>query len=113
MMVNETLTERQFKDNSCLVAKNWTRLLRQGSADDLANIFLIAALDVINCRPEPQNSFPITLSVLTTAVLEHFHCVHEATPLKSWIASLLQVRPSILYAAKSAVPLLPSHFWRL
>ncbi|KAH3807553.1 hypothetical protein DPMN_135898 [Dreissena polymorpha] len=69
----------------------------------------MTALDGTSCRPETQNGFPSTLSVLSTAVLRHFHYIHKATPSTSLTASLLQACPSVLLAVKSAVPLLPSH----
>ncbi|KAH3810590.1 hypothetical protein DPMN_138983 [Dreissena polymorpha] len=75
---------RQLIDNSCLVTFKSTRLLRQGSADYLAKMFflllarcaaIMATLDVYNRRTEPQNGFLSTLSILSTAVLGHFHCI--------------------------------------
>ncbi|KAH3816723.1 hypothetical protein DPMN_118244 [Dreissena polymorpha] len=38
-----------------------------------------ASLDATSRRPEPQNGFPSTLSVLGTAVPEHFHYLDKAT----------------------------------
>ncbi|KAH3815234.1 hypothetical protein DPMN_143756 [Dreissena polymorpha] len=70
-MANETVmcSGRQFKDNSCLVALKWTRLLRQGSADNLAKILFlllarcaafIATPVVTSRRPDPQDGIPST-----------------------------------------------------
>ncbi|KAH3871923.1 hypothetical protein DPMN_035138 [Dreissena polymorpha] len=53
----------------------------------------MASLDVTSRRPEPQNCFPSTLSVLRTAVVGHFHYRHRATPSKSWPVSLPKVHP--------------------
>ncbi|KAH3830420.1 hypothetical protein DPMN_103664 [Dreissena polymorpha] len=49
--------------------------------------------DVTCRRPEHQNSLPSMFSTIRTAVLGHFHYLHCATPLKSWPASLPNVRP--------------------
>ncbi|KAH3701041.1 hypothetical protein DPMN_076024 [Dreissena polymorpha] len=57
------------------------------------NAAFMASLDATSRRPEPQNGFPSTLSVLSTAVLGHFHYLHRATPAKSWPVSLPKVRP--------------------
>ncbi|KAH3827142.1 hypothetical protein DPMN_129071 [Dreissena polymorpha] len=48
-----------------------------------------------SCRPEPQNGFLSTLSVLSTAVLQNFHYLHRATPSKSWPVSLPKVRHAL------------------
>ncbi|KAH3838062.1 hypothetical protein DPMN_111468 [Dreissena polymorpha] len=52
----------------------------------------MAPLDATSHQPEPQNGFPSTLRLLSTAVLRHFHYLHRAIQSKSWPVSLPKVR---------------------
>ncbi|KAH3775281.1 hypothetical protein DPMN_176682 [Dreissena polymorpha] len=54
----------------------------------------MASLDATSRRPEPQNGFTSTLSILRTAVLGNFHYFHRDIPSKSCFLSLPKVRPT-------------------
>ncbi|KAH3791982.1 hypothetical protein DPMN_145471 [Dreissena polymorpha] len=68
----------------------------------------MASLDATSCRPDPQNGFPSTLSVLGTAVIRHFHYLHRATPSKFWPVYLPQVRQARPLRCHLRCPRLPS-----
>ncbi|KAH3889739.1 hypothetical protein DPMN_013801 [Dreissena polymorpha] len=61
----------------------------------------MATPDVTCRRLDPRDGFPSALSVLSTAA-----------PRCSGAAQT-QVRPYVFYTGKFAVPLLPSHSWRV
>ncbi|KAH3774209.1 hypothetical protein DPMN_175584 [Dreissena polymorpha] len=48
----------------------------------------MASLEATSRGLESQNGLPITLSVLSTAVMGHFNYLLKATPSKSWPVSL-------------------------
>ncbi|KAH3693329.1 hypothetical protein DPMN_172014 [Dreissena polymorpha] len=68
-------------------------------------------LDATSRRPEPQNDFPSTLIVLSTAVLEHFHYLTRTTASKSWPVYVPMFAPPVLYSANAAAPVpLETHY---
>ncbi|KAH3724850.1 hypothetical protein DPMN_050677 [Dreissena polymorpha] len=84
----------------------------QGECRKLKKIFpllarcaaCIASLDAISCRPEPQNGFPSTLSVLGAAVFRHFHYLDMATPRNHDLYLCPRSTTPVFYPATSAVP---------
>ncbi|KAH3845896.1 hypothetical protein DPMN_088186 [Dreissena polymorpha] len=75
-----------------------TKLLRQGSTDNIqrSSRSMMAAIDVTIRRPEPQNGFPSTLSVLSATVMGHLHYLH---PLEVLLNCCFRSVPSVLAAS--------------
>ncbi|KAH3851046.1 hypothetical protein DPMN_093524 [Dreissena polymorpha] len=67
----------------------------------------MASIDATSRRPDPQNGFPTTMSVLSTAVMGHVHYLQRANPQNPGMYLCPWSAPSALYLATSAasVPL--------